>query len=570
MQLPTWKRRSSHEGGVRIKLTGLTVMAAVPLVVLAGIAIAQGYDDANHYALQAGGLLQGIAETRFEAAWGTSAGQLAGLAMLVPDEPAACKSVLVKEVDRELAIAAVAVFDTDGHLRCQAGPWPNSSVPAGWLQRATVVADEAGPQLVPGFDRGTPPLATVAMRDGALLVAQMAQGWYASVLSDPQAPDSVTWLLDPSGAIAAERGSQSQSVPTVRTMAALLQPEGGSLVARSAQGVPFAYVSRPVIGGWRVLSAYQAGREYAAAARSLTYRMAEIGVLTLLSLGAIITGAAITFGEPLRRLTNAVGRWQNGAAFEPGPLTSAPFEVRELARSFGEATAALRRGEAGLVQAKERQDLLVLEIHHRVKNNLQIIASLLNLQASRIRVPEARAEFQAARDRVRALATLHRHLYSDGELHTINMRSFLVELCGQLFQAIGETEGERIVLSIEAPELLMSSDEAVPLALIVTEAVTNSVKYAFPAGRKGRVHVSLTEQDGGLDLLIEDDGVGIPVGVTETESGRRDGIGLQLIRGFAKQLGATLAVDEHQGTRYAVRLKPQPSRTLDRPALDAA
>ena len=124
----------------------------------------------------------------------------------------------------------------------------------------------------------------------------------------------------------------------------------------------------------------------------------------------------------------------------------------------------------------------MLEVHHRVKNNLQVIASLLNLQASRIRVPEARAEFQAARDRVRALATLHRHLYADGELHTINMRSFLAELCGQLFQAMGELEGTRIQMLIDAPELRMSSDQAVPLALIVTEAVTNSVRYAFPAG----------------------------------------------------------------------------------------
>ena len=85
----------------------------------------------------------------------------------------------------------------------------------------------------------------------------------------------------------------------------------------------------------------------------------------------------------------------------------------------------------------------------------------------------------------RCIATCTR----EGELHTINMQSFLTELCGQLFQAMGETEGERIDLEIDASELQMSSDQAVPLALIVTEAVSNAVKYAFPGGSRGQVSV---------------------------------------------------------------------------------
>ncbi len=206
------------------------------------------------------------------------------------------------------------------------------------------------------------------------------------------------------------------------------------------------------------------------------------------------------------------------------------------------------------------------EIHHRVKNNLQVVASLLNLQASRIRLPEARAEFQSARDRVRTLATLHRHLYAHGELHTINMREFLTELCSQLFQAMGEKAGERLRLDIEAPELKMSSDQAVPLALIVTEAVSNALKYAFPSGRRGSISVCLKADCSHAELEIFDDGVGIPAGRVETEAGTRDGIGIQLIRGFARQLGATLQVEEGHGTRYKVHLPLQRKR-LDSPLL---
>ena len=101
----------------------------------------------------------------------------------------------------------------------------------------------------------------------------------------------------------------------------------------------------------------------------------------------------------------------------------------------------------------------------------------------------------------------------------------------------------------------MLSDQAVPLALIVTEAVSNALKYAFPGGRGGRVGVHLAEEGEFVRLVIQDDGVGIPAGRSETETGTRDGIGLQLIRGFSRQLGATLDVQEGQGTRYVVHLR---------------
>ena len=206
------------------------------------------------------------------------------------------------------------------------------------------------------------------------------------------------------------------------------------------------------------------------------------------------------------------------------------------------------------------------EIHHRVKNNLQVVASLLNLQASRIRQPEARAEFQAARDRIRALATLHRHLYVYGEIHTIDMGEFLDELCGQLFKALGETPGGRLQLTVQAPALKVSSDQAVPLALIVTEAVTNAVKYAFPDGRPGHIGVTLRQDGDDATLEIADDGIGIPSGRQQTDAGMRDGVGLHLINGFARQLNATLLVDEVLGTRYVVTFPLRPAR-FDSPAV---
>lgn len=300
---------------------------------------------------------------------------------------------------------------------------------------------------------------------------------------------------------------------------------------------------------------------------------AERPVATLLcvlaGLAIVAVGTSLSLNPHLRRLGHAVEHWRIGEPFSTRPFRRSHKDLRRLAISFKRATLGLERQSSRLKQAAAEQELLMQEIHHRVKNNLQIVASLLNLQASRIRLPEARAEFQSARDRVRALATLHRHLYAHGEVHTIDMREFLEELCGQLFTAMGETPGGRLQLHIDAPELKMSSDQAVPLSLIVTEAVSNAVKYAFPSGRHGNVWVRLSAEGDRAELEVRDDGIGIPAGRVETEAGTRDGIGLQLIRGFSRQLGATLDVQEGNGTRYLVSL-PLRKERIDSPVLRAA
>ena len=327
------------------------------------------------------------------------------------------------------------------------------------------------------------------------------------------------------------------------------------------------FLKRSMIGDVDLLVTTVPSRAENLALSEFVRRVVAIALLLAVGLVAVWIGASQLIVAPLRAVTLSVTEWRRAGAYDPRHTRSTPIELRHLSRAFAQATQSLAAHEERLRRAETKQELLIKEIHHRVKNNLQIIASLLNLQANRIRQPEARAEFASARDRVRALATLHRHLYSEGELHTLNMRSFLEELCGQLFQAIGEKQGGRIRLVIEAPEIVMSTDQAVPLALVVTEAVSNAIKYAFPGGRGGVVSVRLAEEVVGIaTLVIEDDGIGIPAGRAETESGVRDGIGIQLIRGFARQLGATLEVTEGVaagtgtglGTRYRLMVPLHP------------
>ncbi len=398
----------------------------------------------------------------------------------------------------------------------------------------------------------------------ARLVADMGLGWTQAQLTASDlwgsrrdgGGDTEAWLVTPDG--------RRVSLCTDCSWSDAHAGRGARIGRPAAEG---HFLKHAMIGDIDLLVSTVPSRAESQALSTFLWRVVGIALLLTLGLIAVGIGASQLIVAPLRAVTRSVTEWRRAGAYDPRHTRSTPIELRQLSRAFAQATQSLAAHEERLRKAETKQELLIKEIHHRVKNNLQIIASLLNLQANRIRQPEARAEFASARDRVRALATLHRYLYSEGELHTLNMRSFLEELCGQLFQAIGEKEGRRIRLEIEAPEIVMSTDQAVPMALVVTEAVSNAIKYAFPGGRSGLVSVRLAEEVTGIAMLvIEDDGVGIPAGRAETESGVRDGIGIQLIRGFARQLGATLEVVEGGavtggGTRYTlmVPLHPEPA-----------
>jgi len=489
----------------------------------------------------------------------------------------ACAALLRQVVQIEYRrYVALAILDQAGNIRCTAArvrpPTGPDAVSAGLLPAAalTSAAGFVVGDPVVGLDASSPtagPVLPTGLRvtdadslSGAIL-ATISLAW----LVHPALPPSrlwqdETWLIDSKGRIVPVGNATVAMLPPPETLALLRQHPNEPRSIVTAGGVSTQYVSAPLTGNLQLLIGMPATRQMTLARQHLFQRLLALGLIMLSGLAVMALGADSVVVRPLRQLSLAVGCWRDGGAFKPGSLAGAPREIAGLSQSFDRAVAALDQREAQLREASKQQELLMQEIHHRVKNNLQIIASLLNLQASRIKQPEAKAEFQAARDRIRALATLHRHLYAHGDLHTINMRSFLVELCSQLLQALGETPaGGRITLDIEAPELQISSDQAVPLALIVTESVSNSAKYAFPGRRSGHILVRLTIEDEGsareiLRLVIEDDGVGIPSGRADTEAGVRDGIGTHLIRGFARQLQATITLTQQPGTRYVIKI----------------
>jgi two-component sensor histidine kinase len=555
-------------GAIRVRLALIVLIAAVPLMMLSATIVWQNYQLALSVTSTKTERLRESATARHVSAIAGAQQMmqaLAQLADLTSGDQTVCNSRLAGVLALQTArYTNLVVLNPQGVVLCSALPMtpalraksPGLVGPVLSLARAKggLALGEVRSSLLTGLPiiPAAYPIMHGTSMDGFVYVG-LRLDWFFNPagLAIPVLP--ALWIVDTAGHVTQVAGKGTIGLPAADILGRL---ESGPLVvdALSEDGAPNCYASTPLGDDYTLIVADPAKQDREKARGLLHRRIAQLGVLLLLGLAAVAIGVHIALCKPLTLLNRAVAEWRSSGSFDAVRLGDPPNEVRSLAASFAAAVATLHDQEAKLRLGTEQQELLMREIHHRVKNNLQIVASLLNLQASRIRVPEAKAEFASARDRVRALATLHRHLYSHGEVHTINMPDFLTELCGQLFQAMGEIEGQRIRLTIEAQPLQMSSDQAVPLSLIVTEAVSNALKYAFPRGRAGHVLVRLTSEGGIVTLVVEDDGIGMLAGSSESEHGVRDGIGITLIRGFARQLAAELDVDETSGTRYTLKM----------------
>ncbi|MBP8082140.1 MAG: PAS domain S-box protein [Spirochaetes bacterium] len=180
------------------------------------------------------------------------------------------------------------------------------------------------------------------------------------------------------------------------------------------------------------------------------------------------------------------------------------------------------------------KDILLKEIHHRVKNNLQIISSLLSLQANTIKNAEITSILSESRNRVKTMALIHEKLYQSSDLTRIEIRSYLKNLVQQIF-AGSSADIRQISYEVRSDNVFMSIDDAVPCGLIINELVSNSIKHAFNDGRKGRIIVEfLLLPNGKRSLAVADDGEGIP---HNFDIDKTDSLGMKLVSSLSKQIG---------------------------------
>ncbi len=205
---------------------------------------------------------------------------------------------------------------------------------------------------------------------------------------------------------------------------------------------------------------------------------------------------------------------------------------------------ATKRKQNGLLEkGNEEKAFLIKEIHHRVKNNLQVLSSLLSLQSDYIDDPNALDAVLEGRNRVQSMGLIHQKLYMGENLATVDMKSYVLDLTAHLLASFGMEE--RVQLQIESSVPAMDVDTAIPLGLIINELVTNSLKYAFPNNRKGKIDIQLwINAQKELCLKLTDDGNGVSAEVPQEQS---TSFGTDLIKILSKKLKGIITVDHNKG-----------------------
>ncbi len=204
--------------------------------------------------------------------------------------------------------------------------------------------------------------------------------------------------------------------------------------------------------------------------------------------------------------------------------------------------------EERIRQSLKEKEVLLREIHHRVKNNLQVVASLLSLQAMHAPDPETVAALGESGRRIQLMAQIHDRLYRGSDLANVPFDSFIRSLVEDMIASYG-LDSSRLRLVTDLQPVRLHIDQAIACSQIVSELVSNCLKHAFPQGRNGTVGLRVFEQDGRTSLWVEDDGVGMPEGLDWRHA---TSLGLQLVDALVQQLAGEVALESGSGTRFRV------------------
>ena len=401
------------------------------------------------------------------------------------------------------------------------------------------------------------PIGVPVVRDGqfaGMCALGLSMRSLAEQVGSPQSAGSAgVALVDRAGGLLGGDTRATSALPVASRIAAAIASGQASFVDYGQNGLAYDFHIRPLGGETLyVIGAIPADR-------SLMAFLLDWGEFALILLATLVVMTVIWLGadrwcvRPLRYIQDFAGRVARGENVTLAPLQPWTPEMASVAANVGEMAAAIASREAELKAGLEQRDHMLREIHHRVKNNLQMISSLLNLQAGEIRSPRIRRFFGDAQNRVLTLSILHRHRYERSSWSLVDFQQVIRDLVRQISVARPGIERPTPRYQIRAPIMAVGPDTAIPVGLIVTEAVGRALNHDFSGVAVPEIRIEAVEKEGGeAELVIEDNGVETSRAVVGNGAG--GSFGLTLMSGLAMQLGgeAKISSREGGGTRVVV------------------
>ncbi len=608
----TRRRDPSGEAGRRgrlherlgFRLSFLLALALLPLGVI-GLAQAGAWRDAAREQAAAalmGDTLRAAAPTvgLIREAQGAAAALAQAVAPLTGDAEA-CVAAMTALNDASPQYAVAAFVPTSGLMTCGSGGRSFDYRETALFQQmraegfpAKVYVQARGP--VSGVsivlvahpvrvEASGPPLGYVGLalphtalghagrvaEDGASPVAVRPEpGMPAAVSPEPSEAEYITFNGD--GAVLSTSrgfGEEGALLPTGVALAGLGSEGARSFSGQTEAGEERDYAVVPVVpGALYALGTWPARRASALGSLAVATPVFFTTLMWVASLVVAWWAAERLVTRHMRGLSRAIAAFAGGAReVDRLDMGRAPFEVREVAGAFQRMTDTILHDEAELEDGLREREALLREVHHRSKNNLQLIASIMNMQARRARSPEARALMRGLQERVMSLASVHRELYQTTGVGEVRADELLGDVARQIVGARfaqgapppgagkGRGAARSALLGLDLAPLRLAPDQAVPLALLLTEAITDAMGRMVP---NGRLHIALSPPGPSGEAVLS---VEAPLPAQDVDAGGDDAegreLGAQLLGAFSAQLGGRLEVGERDGAwRLLVAFPP--------------
>jgi len=469
----------------------------------------------------------------------------------VRDVKPACSQILAAAQHGLMFFTNISRLDASGRIVCAASPPSIGLVTRdrpGWLALANRNDFVVGGRSISRVTHqpiilGMLPLHDAAGKFQGAIGIVIDVHWLDFMMrANTLPPDSIVALFDRDGTIiASNQPDVAQAL--FHTGARITESNRPALRAEDREGHTWIFATHALLGnsafvGFAMRQSSLFGTTYIHVITDFLLPFLMIA-LSWLAIWFVTERQLTRWIIYLRRIS---GAYRAGHYALKPALDGAPSEFRSLGDALSEMALAIQDRDRSLREAVAQKTVLIKEVHHRVKNNLQIVMSLLSLQAGRLSDPVAKDALAQARVRINALALVHRILYEIEDQQSVDVKSLLELLTEQTNEGFG---GDRrdIRTNVSAMSFRVTGDVAVPVALFAVETLTNAYKHAYPPGRGGTIRVLFARTgDGRLRLSVEDDGIGFEHDTEDTS------IGARLIRTFGQQLGGSVTV--HSSAEY--------------------